>query len=110
RNPLAPVRNAIGVMQIEAGVSPTLARSRDLIDRQVTHLTRLVDDLLDIGRIMSDKVELRIGRVDLGEVVARGMEAARPFTDAHSQTVVTNLPREPVVVRGDMTRLVQVLQ
>src|SRR6266702_3799620 len=110
RNPLAPVRNAIGVMQLEAGVSPTLARSRDLIDRQVTHLTRLVDDLLDVGRIMSDKVELRVGRVDLGEVVARGTEAARPFTDAHGQSVVTNLPREPVVVRGDMTRLVQVLQ
>ncbi|WGS51534.1 PAS domain S-box protein [Paraburkholderia sp. D15] len=110
RNPLAPVRNALGVMQLETGVSPTLARSRDLIDRQVTHLTRLVDDLLDVGRIMSDKVELRIAEVDLAEVVARGVEAARPFTDAHEQRVVTHLPRDPVFVRGDMTRLVQVLQ
>ncbi|WP_176060893.1 PAS domain S-box protein [Paraburkholderia sp. BCC1876] len=110
RNPLAPVRNALGVMQLETGVSPTLARSRDLIDRQVTHLTRLVDDLLDVGRIMSDKVELRVTDVDLAEVVARGIEAARPFTDAHEQRVVVHLPRDPVVVRGDMTRLVQVLQ
>ncbi|WP_105510747.1 PAS domain S-box protein [Paraburkholderia sp. BL21I4N1] len=110
RNPLAPVRNALSVMQLEAGVSSTLARSRDLIDRQVTHLTRLVDDLLDVGRIMSDKVELRVTDVDLAEVVARGIEAARPFTDAHEQRVVVHLPRDPVVVRGDMTRLVQVLQ
>ncbi|AXL51001.1 hybrid sensor histidine kinase/response regulator [Paraburkholderia caffeinilytica] len=110
RNPLAPVRNAIGVMQLEAGMSPTLARSRDLIDRQVTHLTRLVDDLLDVGRIMSDKVELRLARVDLAEVVARAIEAARPFTDAREQRVATHMPVEPLIVSGDTTRLVQVLQ
>ena len=110
RNPLAPVRNAIGVMQLEAGVSPTLARSRDLIDRQVTHLTRLVDDLLDVGRIMSDKVELRLARVDLAEVVARAIEAARPFTDSREQSVGTHMPVEPLIVHGDTTRLVQVLQ
>ncbi|HEY2023834.1 PAS domain S-box protein [Paraburkholderia sp.] len=110
RNPLAPVRNAVGVMQMETGLSPVLARARDLIDRQVTHLTRLVDDLLDIGRIMSDKVELRIARVDLAELVARAIEAARPFTDARDQHVVAHVSGEPVVIRGDMTRLVQVLQ
>ncbi len=110
RNPLAPVRNAVGVMQLETGLSPVVARARDLIDRQVTHLTRLVDDLLDVGRIMSNKVELRLARVDLGELVTRAIEAARPFTDAHEQLVVPHLPHDPVVLRGDMTRLVQVLQ
>ncbi|MGF6569074.1 PAS domain S-box-containing protein [Paraburkholderia sp. GAS333] len=110
RNPLAPVRNAVGVMQMETGLSPVLARARDLIDRQVTHLTRLVDDLLDVGRIMSDKVELRYSRVDLGELVARATEAARPFTDARNQRVVEHLPLEPMTIRGDLTRLVQVLQ
>ncbi|EDZ97830.1 PAS/PAC sensor hybrid histidine kinase [Burkholderia sp. H160] len=110
RNPLAPVRNAVGTMQMETGLSPALVRARDLIDRQVTHLTRLVDDLLDIGRIMSDKVELRISRVDLAELVARAIEAARPFTDAREQRVVAHVPDDPVVIRGDMTRLVQVLQ
>jgi PAS domain S-box-containing protein len=110
RNPLAPVRNAIGVMQLESGLTPTLVRARDLIDRQVTHLTRLVDDLLDVGRIMSNKVELRLARVDLGELVTRAVEAARPFTDAHEQQVVSHLPYESVSLRGDMTRLVQVLQ
>ncbi|HEX7912294.1 MAG TPA: PAS domain S-box protein [Paraburkholderia sp.] len=110
RNPLAPVRNAVGVMQLETDVSPTLARSRDLIDRQVTHLTRLVEDLLDVGRITSNKVELRFGRVDLSEIVARGIEAARPFTDANEQHVESRMPLDPVFVRGDLTRLVQVLQ
>ncbi|WP_345810688.1 PAS domain S-box protein [Paraburkholderia sp. PREW-6R] len=110
RNPLAPVRNAVGALRLETGVSPTVARSRDMIDRQVTHLTRLVDDLLDVGRIMSDKVELRFAPVDLGELVARGIEAARPFTDAHGQQVISSMPAEPVIVRGDMVRLVQVLQ
>jgi CheY-like chemotaxis protein len=104
------VRNAIGVMQLESGLTPTLVRARDLIDRQVTHLTRLVDDLLDVGRIMSNKVELRLARVDLGELVTRAVEAARPFTDAHEQQVVSHLPYESVSLRGDMTRLVQVLQ
>ncbi|MGF6985085.1 PAS domain S-box-containing protein [Paraburkholderia atlantica] len=110
RNPLAPVRNAVGTMQMEANLSPVVARARDLIDRQVTHLTRLVDDLLDIGRIMSDKVELRIARVDLAELVARAIEAARPFTDSREQRVVAQVTDVPVSIRGDMTRLVQVLQ
>jgi PAS domain S-box-containing protein len=110
RNPLAPVRNAVGVMQLETGLSPAMMHSRDLIDRQVTHLTRLVDDLLDVGRIMSDKIELRVGSVVLGELVARAIEAARPFTDAHEQLVVPHVPDEPVFIRGDMIRLVQVLQ
>jgi PAS domain S-box-containing protein len=110
RNPLAPVRNAVGVMQLETGLSPALARSRDLIDRQVTHITRLVDDLLDVGRIMSNKVELRLANVDLAELVGRSIEAARPFTDAQDQQVVTHVPADPVTIRGDMTRLVQVMQ
>ena len=110
RNPLAPVRNAVGTMQLETNLSPVVARARDLIDRQVTHLTRLVDDLLDVGRIMSDKVELRISRVDLAELIARAIEAARPFTDSREQRVVAHVPDDAVLIRGDMTRLVQVLQ
>ncbi|RZF24177.1 PAS domain-containing sensor histidine kinase [Paraburkholderia sp. UYCP14C] len=110
RNPLASVRNAVGTLQMETNLSPVVARARDLIDRQVTHLTRLVDDLLDVGRIMSDKVELRISRVDLAELVGRAIEAARPFTDSREQRVTAHVPEDPVIIRGDMTRLVQVLQ
>jgi len=110
RNPLAPVRNAISVMRLESGLTTSLARSRDLIDRQITHLTRLVDDLLDVGRITSGKVELQLADIDLAEVIARSVEAARPFTEARGQHVEVELPAQPLPVRGDMTRLVQVLQ
>ncbi|MGF6776746.1 hybrid sensor histidine kinase/response regulator [Paraburkholderia sp. GAS334] len=110
RNPLAPLRNAIGVMRLETGLSQSLAQARDLIDRQVTHVTRLVDDLLDVGRITSGKVELRLEDVELGDVIARAIEASRPFTEARGQTVEVASSGDPVHVNGDPTRLMQVLQ
>jgi PAS domain S-box-containing protein len=110
RNPLAPVRNAISVMQLESNLSATLARSRDLIDRQITHLTRLVDDLLDVGRIVSGKIELRMTDAELGEIVERGVEAGRPFMEARKQICDVQLPDESIFLKGDITRLVQVVQ
>ena len=64
RNPLAPIRNALTLMQLEPLISPPLRNSRDIIDRQLSHLTRLVDDLLDVGRITTGKIELRRSRCD----------------------------------------------
>nr|WP_087050090.1 PAS domain S-box protein [Caballeronia ptereochthonis] len=110
RNPLAPVRNAIGVMQIEPDISQRVAACRDIIDRQTAHLGRLVDDLLDMGRITTGKIDLRMARADVGDIVARSIELVRPFTDERGQTIVTKLPAEPVHVMGDSTRLVQVVQ
>lgn len=110
RNPLAPVRNAISSMQMEHDVPPLVARSRDLIDRQIAHLSRLVDDLLDVGRITSGKIELRQGPVNLADVIGNAIEAARPFTAQRGQTVDVHLPAQPVILRGDMTRLVQIFQ
>ncbi|WP_419150544.1 PAS domain S-box protein [Paraburkholderia kururiensis] len=110
RNPLAPVRNAISSMQMEPDVPPVVARSRDLIDRQIAHLSRLVDDLLDVGRITSGKIELRQALVNLGDVIGNAIEAARPFTAGRGQTVDVHMPVQPVMLRGDMTRLVQVFQ
>ncbi|WP_081885014.1 PAS domain S-box protein [Paraburkholderia kururiensis] len=110
RNPLAPVRNAISSMQIERDVPAGVARSRDLIDRQIAHLSRLVDDLLDVGRITSGKIELRQASVNLGDVIGNAIEAARPFTARRGQTVDVHLPADPVLLRGDMARLVQVFQ
>nr|WP_242621318.1 PAS domain S-box protein [Pigmentiphaga kullae] len=109
RNPLAPVRNAIGILQKDPDVGPTAARCRDMIDRQITHLSRLVDDLLDIGRITSGKIELRLAPVDMRTVVERGIESSRFHTDAREQRIDVDLPAEPLTVKGDMTRLVQVL-
>ncbi|MFC0573398.1 PAS domain-containing hybrid sensor histidine kinase/response regulator [Paraburkholderia solisilvae] len=110
RNPLAPVRNAVSAMQIAPNTDPLLRQCRDVIDRQIGHLTRLVEDLLDIGRITTGKIELRLALVEMQDVVARSVEAARPFTDARGQTIKVVMPAAPLVVRGDLTRLVQVLQ
>ncbi|CAB3762414.1 PAS domain S-box protein [Paraburkholderia humisilvae] len=110
RNPLAPVRNAVSAMQLAPDTDPLLRQCRDVIDRQVGHLTRLVDDLLDIGRITTGKIDLRIAPVDIQDVVTRSIEAARPFTDARGQTIRVVMPATPLAVRGDLTRLVQVLQ
>ncbi|WP_059414955.1 hybrid sensor histidine kinase/response regulator [Cupriavidus basilensis] len=110
RNPLAPVRNAVNLLRLDTSLGPGAARCRDMIDRQISHLTRLVDDLLDVGRITSGKVGLRMRNVELGDLVARAIESARPALDLRGQQVDVSLPAQPVVFRGDLTRLVQVLQ
>jgi PAS domain S-box-containing protein len=110
RNPIAPVRNAVGVMQMEHDMTPRVAACRDIIDRQTAHLSRLVDDLLDVGRITTGKIELRIARAEMSDIVARSIEVVKPFTDERAQQVLIDLPPESVQVMGDMTRLVQVVQ
>jgi PAS domain S-box-containing protein len=110
RNPLAPVRNAIGVMQLEQGLSPRAQSCRDMIDRQTAHLGRLVDDLLDMGRITTGKIELRMTRADVGEILARSVELVRPSVDARAQSVEILMAASPLTVKGDVTRLVQVFQ
>lgn len=116
RNPLAPMRNAVNLMRLEGlgasstGSSTTLSHCQAVLDRQLTHLTRLVDDLLDMGRITSGKVELQLSRVELADIVSRAVESARPSLDRRRQQLDVRLPPMPVVLRGDSIRLIQVLQ
>jgi CheY-like chemotaxis protein len=111
RNPLAPIRNAVGILQRHEEASPPIVRTtRGVIDRQLTHMTRLVDDLLDAGRISTGKVRVSTSPVVVQEVVQRAIEGAQPKTDGKSQTLHVQMPAEPLMVYGDMTRLVQVLQ
>jgi PAS domain S-box-containing protein len=110
RNPLAPMRNAVTLMQLEHTASPALRNARDIIDRQLTHVTRLVDDLLDIGRLTTGKIALRMERVSVADLVARSIETARPLLDARRHTLTTELPPRPVHVKADPTRLSQILQ
>lgn len=110
RNPLAPIRNAVTIMQLEPLASPALRNSRDVIDRQLTHITRLVDDLLDVGRLTTGKIHLRKEPLRLDDVVERAVEAIRPVLAARRHTLAMELPAQPVFVHGDVTRLVQVLQ
>ena len=110
RNPLAPVRNAVNLLRVDPAVPPHLQRPVEMIDRQIQHLTRLVDDLLDVGRVTSGKVGLQLRNVELHDVVERAIEATRPDLDPCKQRVETDLPAGATWFRGDVTRLVQVLQ
>jgi PAS domain S-box-containing protein len=110
RNPLAPMRNAVTLMQLEPLPSPALRSSRDIIDRQLSHVTRLVDDLLDIGRLTTGKIKLRLERVSVAEIVSRSAETARPLMEARRHTLHIELPPGPVHINADATRLSQILQ
>ncbi|HZE91506.1 MAG TPA: PAS domain S-box protein, partial [Rhizobacter sp.] len=110
RSPLAPMRNAVSVMQLQPLAHPSLQNCRDVIDRQLTHLTRLVDDLLDIGRISSGKILLKKFPVNYREVVSLSVEASRPLIEARQHRLGVELPGPAVQVLADKTRLVQVLQ
>jgi PAS domain S-box-containing protein len=109
RNPLAPIRNAVAVMGAKGTPDATTAWARELIERQVGHLSRLVDDLLDVGRITSGKITLQRAQVDLADVVSRAVEAAHPLHDRRRQSLEVDLGPEPHPVEGDATRLVQVV-
>ena len=110
RNPLAPMRNAVTLMQLEPTASPALRNARDILDRQLTHVTRLVDDLLDIGRLTTGKIRLQREDVSIAELVARAGEPARPLIEARRHTLSIELPPQPVHVEADRTRLSQIMQ
>src|SRR5205823_13550077 len=93
RNPLAPIRNALHVMKLPGA---DVEQARRMTERQVQHLVRLVDDLLDVSRIMRRRIELRREPVELTAVVASAAEATQPVLDAQGQELVVSLPREPV--------------
>ncbi len=105
RNPLAPIRNALRLMRGLGGDEP----DRAMAERQVIHLARLVDDLMDVSRVATGKIELRKRTIDLGTVARRAIEAARSAIDARGLALALEIPREPVFVEADPTRLEQVL-
>jgi PAS domain S-box-containing protein len=108
RNPLAPIRHSIEILK-RAGADPArIQQSREIIERQLGHMVRLVDDLLDLSRITRDKLELRPARVELASVLHQALEACRPLAERHQQRIELVLPEEPVVLDADSVRLVQV--
>src|SRR5436309_4653887 len=89
RNPLAPIRNSLQILKMPRVDAEMVERSRDMMERQVHHLIRLVDDLLDVSRVMRGKIELRRERVELATVVARAVETVQPLMDSqHHQLTV----------------------
>ncbi len=109
RNPLAPIRNAVEVMRLKGPADATAKWVREVIDRQVRHMTRLVDDLLDVSRITQGKIRVRPEPVDVAAVVAQAVEATGSVIDAHGHRLAVALPPEPLWVTGDPARLTQVL-
>ena len=110
RNPLAPLRNALEAMRIAGPEDPVaLAQARGIMERQVEQMVRLIDDLLDLGRISRGKVELRKERLTLASVLDCALETMRPSIDASGRELVVDAPREPLHLEGDLTRLAQVI-
>jgi len=109
RNPLAPISNAVHVLQLADQTPTRLAWAIDVIGRQLKQLVRLVDDLLDVSRITRGKVELKIETIDAAEVVVAAVETSRPFVDALEHTLTVLLPPERLLLRGDFARVAQIL-
>ncbi|HUG54553.1 MAG TPA: PAS domain S-box protein [Vicinamibacteria bacterium] len=109
RNPLAPIRNAVALLSARKSADATVAWAHGLIERQVGHLSRLVDDLLDISRITSGKIVLQREVIDLAAVVGAAVEATRPFLEQRRQSVTVEVGPDPLRVDGDATRLSQVV-
>jgi signal transduction histidine kinase len=109
RNPLAPIRSAIEIMGLKHLDDPELQHCRLVIERQAEHLSRLVDDLLDVSRITRGKIKLEKRPVEVATIVSRAIETNRPLLDDRRQDLRVDLYPEPLFVEGDLTRLSQVV-
>jgi len=110
RNPLAPIRNAVHLLKSDTPTGDHLRVAREIIDRQVHHMVRLVDDLMDVSRITLGQVNLRNERVALRRVIEDAVEAAAPAIEAGNHRLVVDVPAAAVHLEGDGTRLSQVFQ
>ena len=108
RNPLAPIRNAVRLLHRGGPADPQVAWCRDVIDRQVTQMSRLLEDLLDVSRLTRGQFALRREPLALASVVEQALEIAQPLVDEYGHTLSIALPAGPVRVDGDLTRLAQV--
>ena len=109
RNPLAPISNAVHILQVSEKDPAKFKWAIEVISRQLTQLVRLVDDLLDVSRITRGKIELKIEAIDASKVVAAAVETSRPFVDALEHTLTVLLPPEPLLLKGDFARVAQIL-
>jgi signal transduction histidine kinase/CheY-like chemotaxis protein len=108
RNPLAPLLTALHLLKASGGQDPTIARATMVMERQISHLMRLVNDLLEVSRITRGLIHVEREPVDLAYVVHSAIDTSRPFIDAAGHTLSVDLPSEPVTVYGDAVRLTQV--
>ncbi|MDM0032120.1 HAMP domain-containing sensor histidine kinase [Variovorax sp. J22P271] len=109
RNPLAPIRSAVALLERIDTVDPRLATIREVVRRQVEHMARLMDDLLDASRVTSGKVTLLRRTVKVSELVDQAVEMYRALIDEQHQHLTLDMPVNPIYVDGDLTRLAQIV-
>jgi PAS domain S-box-containing protein len=109
RNPLAPIRNALQILKMPRVDAATGLQVRDVMERQVDQLVRLVDDLLDVSRVMRGKIELRKETVELASIIARGVETATPLIEVQGHELTVAVPPESLLLDADPVRLAQVI-
>jgi PAS domain S-box-containing protein len=109
RNPLAPIRNAVQIFRARAGPIPEVQWATEVIDRQLHHMTRMIDDLLDVSRITQGKIDLRKEPVDLATIVNGAVETSRPLVEKWGHELRVTIPPRPIHVDGDPTRLTQMV-
>jgi PAS domain S-box-containing protein len=108
RNPLAPIRHAMHVFHLYGTNDPTLQRAREIVERQVANMVRLVDDLLDVSRIQRGKITLRKERLNLQAILEEAIESTNPMILKQGHELNVAVPREPLLLDGDPTRLEQI--
>ncbi len=109
RNPLAPLSSGLQVMRLSASDPQAVERTRSMMERQVSHMVHLVDDLLDIARISTGKVDLKKERVDLQTVIASAVETSMPLIEAGRHELLVHIPDETLLLEVDLTRVAQVV-
>jgi PAS domain S-box-containing protein len=108
RNPLAPIGNAMAIMKIAPPASDAFAGARDMVERQLAHMVRLIDDLLDASRVTLGKLKLQRARIDAIALLRESAEAVRPLVERSGQSLVVDLPPAGAWLDGDALRLLQV--
>ena len=108
RGPLAPLRNMLEIMKRAAGDGDILQQARSTMERQLSQLVRLVDDLIDVSRITRNKLELRKERVELASVIEQAVETCRPLAESNEHEVTVTLPPKSIQLNGDPVRLSQI--
>jgi PAS domain S-box-containing protein len=108
RNPLAPVRNAIEVLRLKGSPTPEVQWAREVIDRQMRQMARIIDDLLDVSRITRDVLQLRRERIDLATVLNAAVETSQALIETAGHELEVSLPPHPIFLHADVTRLAQV--
>jgi PAS domain S-box-containing protein len=109
RNPLAPIRNAVELMRQVETLDSSFQPNREMVERQVKNLARLVDDLLDVSRITQGSIRLRKEPVELRSILERAVDSTRPLVESRGHQLILELPREPIRLDADPTRLEQVV-